>query len=136
MEDLYCRVLDVWSWALAAEFWGACRMACVFFSSRRRHTRFDCDWSSDVCSSDLAFFWPSLVRVGPEAARFRERVEGTEGTSGMSSPKRYLCDVEPVNQEWRFQPSDKTGEGRGGEEGRNRGVTGPLKKKKKELITS
>src|SRR2546430_10804009 len=25
----------------------------VFFSSRRRHTRFDCDWSSDVCSSDL-----------------------------------------------------------------------------------
>src|SRR5256886_14082657 len=28
--------------------------ACFFFfSSRRRHTRFDCDWSSDVCSSDL-----------------------------------------------------------------------------------
>src|SRR2546430_4262431 len=26
-----------------------------FFSSRRRHTRFDCDWSSDVCSSDLVF---------------------------------------------------------------------------------
>src|SRR2546430_12497641 len=26
-----------------------------FFSSRRRHTRFDCDWSSDVCSSDLGF---------------------------------------------------------------------------------
>src|SRR5688572_30860536 len=24
-----------------------------FFSSRRRHTRFDCDWSSDVCSSDV-----------------------------------------------------------------------------------
>src|SRR5260370_36674514 len=23
-----------------------------FFSSRRRHTRFKCDWSSDVCSSD------------------------------------------------------------------------------------
>src|SRR5438270_5191944 len=36
------------------------RVACsrgsntyFFFSSRRRHTRFDCDWSSDVCSSDL-----------------------------------------------------------------------------------
>src|SRR5260370_13452924 len=26
-----------------------------FFSSRRRHTRFKCDWSSDVCSSDLIF---------------------------------------------------------------------------------
>src|SRR5256886_13545459 len=28
-------------------------MGFFFFSSRRRHTRFDCDWSSDVCSSDL-----------------------------------------------------------------------------------
>src|SRR2546430_7414091 len=28
-------------------------MTYLFFSSRRRHTRFDCDWSSDVCSSDL-----------------------------------------------------------------------------------
>src|SRR6266550_4987580 len=27
-----------------------------FFSSRRRHTRCSRDWSSDVCSSDLAFF--------------------------------------------------------------------------------
>src|SRR5690606_40044845 len=26
---------------------------CLFFSSRRRHTRFSRDWSSDVCSSDL-----------------------------------------------------------------------------------
>src|SRR5260370_567676 len=34
----------------------ACPITCVllfFFSSRRRHTRFKCDWSSDVCSSDL-----------------------------------------------------------------------------------
>src|SRR2546430_2965610 len=31
-----------------------CRLRFFFFfSSRRRHTRFDCDWSSDVCSSDL-----------------------------------------------------------------------------------
>src|SRR5260370_32764171 len=28
-----------------------------FFSSRRRHTRFKCDWSSDVCSSDLGYAW-------------------------------------------------------------------------------
>src|SRR5205085_4270084 len=31
-----------------------------FFSSRRRHTRFDCDWSSDVCSSDLGSLHPSI----------------------------------------------------------------------------
>src|SRR5438034_6403178 len=30
-------------------------MNCIFFSSRRRHTRSLCDWSSDVCSSDLIF---------------------------------------------------------------------------------
>src|SRR5689334_24538931 len=28
-------------------------MIFFFFSSRRRHTRWNCDWSSDVCSSDL-----------------------------------------------------------------------------------
>src|SRR5438309_11611726 len=28
-------------------------VVCFFFSSRRRHTRWNCDWSSDVCSSDL-----------------------------------------------------------------------------------
>src|SRR5436309_6412324 len=28
-------------------------LAFFFFSSRRRHTRFSRDWSSDVCSSDL-----------------------------------------------------------------------------------
>src|SRR3990167_9142393 len=31
------------------------------FSIRRRHTRFDCDWSSDVCSSDLQVFSKSPV---------------------------------------------------------------------------
>src|SRR3989475_7658623 len=38
-----------------------------FFSSRRRHTRFDCDWSSDVCSSDLMAGEDDrlLVIVGP-----------------------------------------------------------------------
>src|SRR2546427_6125648 len=30
-----------------------CLTLTFFFSSRRRHTRFDCDWSSDVCFSDL-----------------------------------------------------------------------------------
>src|SRR2546430_2284490 len=32
---------------------GKPNVACFFFPSRSRHTRFDCDWSSDVCSSDL-----------------------------------------------------------------------------------
>src|SRR2546427_8625508 len=32
-----------------------------FFSSRRRHTIFDCDWSSDVCSSDLVYRTTNFV---------------------------------------------------------------------------
>src|SRR5690606_40589544 len=35
-----------------------------FFSSRRRHTRFSRDWSSDVCSSDLQTAEAGAVRLG------------------------------------------------------------------------
>src|SRR5207237_7567568 len=60
-----------------------------FFSSRRRHTRFKCDWSSDVCSSDLVTGFVSrkvtvrltkpvtVVRVPlrvPAAGRWRVKV--------------------------------------------------------------
>src|SRR6478736_7135756 len=41
-------------------------MSFFFFSSRRRHTIFDCDWSSDVCSSDL---------IRAHASMLSERVE-------------------------------------------------------------
>src|SRR6266481_8572845 len=33
--------------------WFTTQPSAFFFSSRRRHTRWNCDWSSDVCSSDL-----------------------------------------------------------------------------------
>src|SRR3712207_7640988 len=41
------------------------RIEDFFFSSRRRHTRYWRDWSSDVCSSDLDpyFHWASLVQM-------------------------------------------------------------------------
>src|SRR4051812_50195490 len=43
-----------------------------FFSSRRRHTRLTCDWSSDVCSSDL--FWgasTATVNAPQNASMYR-----------------------------------------------------------------
>src|SRR5438034_4746613 len=52
-----------------------------FFSSRRRHTRSLCDWSSDVCSSDLA---------GPnqEPAQFgRQLVEDVAGQVFPGQPR-------------------------------------------------
>src|SRR6266478_8949977 len=39
---------------MLSSFWSHGINLSFFFSSRGRHTRFDCDWSSDVCSSDLA----------------------------------------------------------------------------------
>src|SRR5256886_14295397 len=52
----------------------------VFFSSRRRHTRFDCDWSSDVCSSDLDRYGRGgdhfpFYKAGLPAVRFTEPLE-------------------------------------------------------------
>src|SRR5260370_595021 len=45
---------------------GAVGLRLFFFSSRRRHTRFKCDWSSDVCSSDL----PEFLREGAAISDF------------------------------------------------------------------
>src|SRR2546430_5654297 len=59
-------------------------MYFFFFSSRRRHTRFDCDWSSDVCSSDLRStgVGASATRGSPCCYRRNAR------TSRFASPTR------------------------------------------------
>ncbi|MEO3988612.1 virulence factor SrfB [Pseudocitrobacter cyperus] len=49
-----------------------------------------------------AFIWPSLVRVGDEARKLAMQRAGTEGYSGLSSPRRYLWDQTPAVQSWRF----------------------------------
>lgn len=49
-----------------------------------------------------AFAWPSVVRVGPEAVRLAGQSVGAEGSTGMSSPKRYLWDQRERRQQWRF----------------------------------
>src|SRR5205085_9498112 len=61
------------------------------FSSRRRHTRFDCDWSSDVCSSDLVPFDERGMR---DAAR-RIRAAGLTSVAIASvfSPLNAECEA-------------------------------------------
>ena len=50
-----------------------------FFSSRRRHTRYWRDWSSDVCSSDLKRKGRGEVRREGERGKDVGREEGREG---------------------------------------------------------
>src|SRR5690606_40482129 len=67
-----------------------------FFSSRRRHTRFSRDWSSDVCSSDLIRLvascnlpteWGIFTLHGfEEAATGREHVALTMGDLADGAP--------------------------------------------------
>ncbi|MGY4674909.1 virulence factor SrfB [Ursidibacter arcticus] len=52
-----------------------------------------------------AFQWPTIARVGKEAGRLASRREGNEGSTGLSSPKRYLWDDSKYEQGWRFNSS-------------------------------
>src|SRR2546430_13113985 len=64
-----------------------------FFSSRRRHTRFDCDWSSDVCSSDLvtiADFAADLRAPTPSAAAELVVREKQAIVDGLDTLRRRL----------------------------------------------
>src|SRR5256885_13320949 len=63
----------------------SCGSIFFFFSSRRRHTRLQGDWSSDVCSSDLYEAFTSQPRVpekplGPKTSC----VKMTPGVSDIS----------------------------------------------------
>src|SRR5438309_2546338 len=59
-------------------------MVTFFFSSRRRHTRWNCDWSSDVCSSDLRSVGLSIGQDGDGSQR-------TDNRAGAVTSERDLC---------------------------------------------
>src|SRR5207237_2714968 len=63
-----------------------------FFSSRRRHTRFKCDWSSDVCSSDLT---AALERAGGDLE--------VEGGVVERDPRGEPTGVLREEAAWRFK---------------------------------
>src|SRR2546430_5450129 len=64
-----------------------------FFSSRRRHTRFDCDWSSDVCSSDLCEgISRQEMRISLGIPRLAQRTRRSEEhTSELQSQSNLVC---------------------------------------------
>ncbi|MEO0363697.1 MAG: virulence factor SrfB, partial [Pseudomonadota bacterium] len=74
------------------------------FDSRIEFNRasFGSDDVSILSGRASAFSWPTVARVGVEAARLSASRRGSEGATGMSSPKRYLWDLEPRRDGWRF----------------------------------
>src|SRR5688500_19136781 len=65
---------------------------CVFFfSSRRRHTRLQGDWSSDVCSSDLGVVEKAVARlVRPHALRQLVRLTVAEPIADLPAYVRRV----------------------------------------------
>src|SRR5256885_12849240 len=57
-----------------------------FFSSRRRHTRLQGDWSSDVCSSDLGFLYSFFVTTP----------DGSAGSGAMASQLKLVSELQQL----------------------------------------
>src|SRR5256886_5824943 len=73
-----------------------------FFSSRRRHTRFDCDWSSDVCSSDLSYVLLTMARHGYRklegelfTLKLHKNPPSVEMTDELLIPAEFLIEKPP-----------------------------------------
>src|SRR2546430_16630424 len=91
-------------------------MFFFFFSSRRRHTRFDCDWSSDVCSSDLSRMEAQPAGLADSGGRLLSRRFAIRGPAGAGTGGR-------------------SEERRVGKECRSRGSPDHLKKKIRKYLT-
>src|SRR2546430_6130584 len=110
----------------------AMRFVRFFFSSRRRHTRFDCDWSSDVCSSDLAHDtppsrWPVDHPKACQATLDGDSTATLSRSSQNSAVKRAAG--APSTTLWSMRSEER----RVGEEGRSRWAPDHSKKKIRTL---
>src|SRR5205807_1614242 len=77
-----------------------------FFSSRRRHTRLQGDWSSDVCSSDLVVARPRL-RLAREAMAIQRLVQ--PGAARVS--REHATGAVRAVRRWRKPDNEQTRSG-------------------------
>src|SRR3712207_3133205 len=72
-----------------------CVGLCFFFSSRRRHTRYWRDWSSDVCSSDLQIHARGLTLINDYFGTLRVRDKVVTSMrlmdAGLPTPEAYYA---------------------------------------------
>src|SRR5688572_32515138 len=107
-----------------------CFVFFFFFSSRRRHTRFDCDWSSDVCSSDLRSWRHQWRRLGTRGESHRRGSRRGEAGVGPKGGRRR-------HDQLRLRATSRRGPGKIGrascrEKSVDRGGRRIIKKKKKK----
>src|SRR5207237_4988164 len=96
------------------------------FSSRRRHTRFKCDWSSDVCSSDLRLRGEEHAWTPESVAKLQHAVRGNQSSefrtfadSINQQNERLLTIRGLMDFKWAEQPLSRSEERRVGKECRS-----------------
>src|SRR4051812_49549162 len=89
-----------------------------FFSSRRRHTRLTCDWSSDVCSSDLGE--NGNAGPGPQLTHVASRLPRQAIARTLVNPTAPMPSYSRLQQRNPKQFSERSEERRVGKECRSR----------------
>ena len=90
------------------------------FASRRRNTREACDWSSDVCSSDLREEWEEIVDEGHDVGEESEEEDDYEDFADAGSIPRIIGEDNRGNENRRQIGAENSGSGEGGGGGGNR----------------
>src|SRR6478672_9075250 len=81
-------------------------MSVFFFSSRRRHTRSDRDWSSDVCSSDLPAGCRIIVSPALRAQQTAQALErGFETVQEIGGGASVAAVLEAVHWPRALEPA-------------------------------
>src|SRR5207253_4869689 len=103
-----------------------CVFVLFFFSSRRRHTRWPRDWSSDVCSSDLYSATNATARsMSARVVMLHTSTTAESTCSGSSTTFWTYPGLKPAAWNWRSE------ERRVGKECRSR--WSPYHEKKKHM---
>src|SRR5690242_20963601 len=91
-----------------------------FFSSRRRHTRLTCDWSSDVCSSDLSLAEAAEPSLAAHS-RGADHDSGSQQLGGAACIQGYGYSRLLIRRTQRGTPRARSEERRVGKECRTGG---------------